>query len=53
MWSLKKKKNDANELIHKTETDSHRKQAYGYQRGKRGEINWEFGIDVYTLLYLK
>ena len=31
----------------------HRKQAYGYQRGKGGEISWEFGIDVYTLWYLK
>ena len=27
-----------------------RKQTYGYQRGG---INWEFGIDIYTLLYLK
>ena len=34
MWNLKKKKNDTNELIYKTETD-HRiqKQTYGYQRG--------------------
>ena len=31
-------KNNANELIYKTELDSrHRKQIYGYQRG-RGEI---------------
>ena len=31
-----------------------RKQTYGYQRGKiGGGINWEFGIDIYTLLYLK
>ena len=21
--------------------------------GKRGKIDWEFGIDMYTLLYLK
>ena len=28
-------RNDINELIYKTETDSqHRKQTYGYQRGK-------------------
>ena len=31
----------------------HGKQAYVYQRGNGGEMNWEFGIDVYTLLYLK
>ena len=30
------KKNDTNELIYKTEADSHRKQTYGYQRGKVG-----------------
>ena len=31
------------------------KQTYGYQRekGGGGRINWEFGIDIYTLLYLK
>ena len=32
-----------------------RKQTYGYQGGKgegRG-INWETGIDMYTLLYIK
>ena len=31
-----------------------RKQTYGYQRGRGGGgINWEFDIDMYTLLYLK
>ena len=31
-----------------------RKQAYGYQRRKGwGGINWEIGIDIYTLLYIK
>ena len=33
-----------------------RKQTYGYQRGNvlRGEgINKEFGINLYTLLYIK
>ena len=29
-------KKDTNELIYKTEADSHRKQTYGYQRGKVG-----------------
>ena len=28
------KKKDTNELIFKTETHRHRKQSYGYQRGK-------------------
>ena len=27
---------------------------YGYQGGQReGGINWKFGINIYTLLYLK
>ena len=30
----------------------HRKQIYGYQRGS-GEINQEFGINIYTLLIYK
>ena len=31
-----------------------RKQTYGYQGGKwQGGINWEIGIDIYTLLYIK
>ena len=30
------------------------KKLKGYQRGKvGGGINWEFGTDMYTLLYLK
>ena len=31
------------------------KQTYGYQGGKGagGGINWEIGIDIYTLLYIK
>ena len=33
-------KKDTDELIYKTEIDPHRKQTYGYQRGKEGvEIN--------------
>ena len=37
------------------QTHRHRKQTYGYQRGKVGGegIDCEFGIDMYTLLYLK
>ena len=30
-----------------------REQMYGYQGGKRGGINWEIGIDIYTLLCIK
>ena len=36
------------------QTHRHRRQIYGYQRGKgRGEVNWEFGINMYMLLHLK
>ena len=37
-------------------THKHRKQTYGYQRGKGGVgggINQEFGNNVYILLYIK
>ena len=30
-----------------------RKQNYGYQGVRWGGINWENGIDIYTLLYIK
>ena len=31
-----------------------RKQTYGYQGGKGGGgMNWEIGIDIYTLVYMK
>ena len=30
-----------------------RKQIYGYWGEKEGGINWEIGIDIYTLLYTK
>ena len=46
-------KNGTNEPIHKTESCRCRKQTYGYQGGKGGGINWEIGIDIYTLLYIK
>ena len=36
------------------QTHRHRKQTYNYQRGKEwGKINQEFGINRYTLLYIK
>ena len=30
-----------------------RKQTYGYQGVRWGEINWKTEIDIYTLLYIK
>ena len=36
------------------QTHRFRKQIYGTKGERLGEgINWEFGIDMYTLLYLK
>ena len=47
-------KNYTSELLHGTrETHLHRKQTYGYQREKRGRMNWESGINIYILLYIK
>ena len=31
----------------------YRKQAYGYQKGREGNINWEIDIDIYIPLYIK
>ena len=47
--SKKKKKK---ELIYKTETELHRKQNYGYQRGKGGGISWKYEINRYILPYM-
>ena len=56
MWNLK---NDTNELIYKTETDS-QTQKINLQLPKGivgggwvGEINQEVGINRYTLLYIE
>ena len=35
------------------QTQGLRKQTYGYQMGRGGGINWEFEIEIYTLLYSK
>ena len=32
---------------------THRERIYGYQGNGEGGIDWEFGIDIYTLLFLK
>ena len=46
-------KNDTNKLIDKIETDRLRKRTYGHRRKVGGGIDWKFGMDMYTLLYLK
>ena len=52
IWNLK---NDMNELIYKAPTDSqtrHRKQTYGYQRGKRGRDKLGvWGYQMQTTIY--
>ena len=50
LWTLKY---DTNELIYKTETDNrHRKQTYGYQRGRGGEgYTTSLGL-TYTHYYI-
>ena len=30
-----------------------REQKYGYQGGREGGMDWEIGIDIYTLLCIK
>ena len=52
---IKKKEKDTNELISKTETCRPRKQTYSYwwEKGYRGGINYELGINIYILVYRK
>ena len=47
--------NETNELIYTTESDSQKQKTnLGLPKGKEwGEINQEFGINRYTLLYIK
>ena len=45
------KRNDTHELTYKTERDSQRTNLW-LQEGRRGEVR-EFGMDIYTMLYLK
>ena len=43
-----------NSFTKQKQTHRIREQTYGYQGGSvEGGIDWEFGIDMYTLLYLK
>ena len=51
----KKKKIQVNLFTKQKQTHRHKKQTSGYQRGwgkGGGEINQEFGINIYILLYI-
>ena len=49
-----KKKKGTNELIYKTEVEAQmQKTNLWLRRDKVGGINWEIGIDIYTLLYIQ
>ena len=50
----KKKKIQMNLFTKQKQIHRLRKETYGYQRGKvGGRINEKFGINIYTLLYIK
>ena len=53
MWNLKKKMIQMNLFTEQKHTNFKNK-LNGYQRGnvRRGGINWETGINIYTLLYI-
>ena len=57
MMSLKcglKKRIQMNLYTKWKQTHRLREQAYGYQRGKgAGRGSWEYGVNSYTLLYIK
>ena len=51
---MESNRNDANELIYKTETDSLTWRTNLWLTNWKGKgINEEFGINIYTLLYIK
>ena len=46
--------NGTNELIYKTQIESQmQKTILWLPGGKGGVVNWEIGIDIYTLPYMK
>ena len=56
MTCVESKKNDTNEFIYKTETDSQTERFNLWlPKGmwRWGKINQEFGINRYTLLYMR
>ena len=52
MWDLKNN-GEMNSFTKQKQTHRSRKQTYGYQGASIGEINWEIGIDIYTLLEIE
>ena len=52
MWNLKKII-QMNLFTKQKQIRSLKERTYGYQRGRVGGKVREFGIDMYTLLYLK
>ena len=52
MWNLKKMM-QINLFTKQKQTHRHRKQIYGYQRGKRGEICWPPGECVCVFVYVR
>ena len=50
MWNLK---NGTNEHIYKRETDSQTRKTISWLSKGSGRVNKEFGINGYTLLYIK
>ena len=50
MWNLKMIQ--MNLFTAQKQTHRFRKQTYGYQRGRGGGINWEYGINRDTPLYI-
>ena len=52
MWDLKNN-GEMNSFTKQKQTHRCIKQTYGYQGASMGEINWEIGIDIYTLLEIK
>ena len=54
MWNLKKKMIKMNLFTKEKQTHRLREWIYGYRgEGWEGGIDWELGVDIYTLLYLK
>ena len=57
MWSLKKKKTKTttNDLIYKIEIDPQAQKinVWSPKRKRMGGINWESGININTLVYIK
>ena len=51
---MESKKHSTNELAYKTKRVTDTENKLMVTKGKGGEwINWEIGIDIYTLLYIK